>query len=145
VLLAALELARRLAQLKVPPRKPMTRPGYVAAYLALRYFLQDQEILGAMFLDVRRRLIADREFFRGTLGNVTVEPRPVLKEGLLRGAAGIILFHTHPSGDPTPSHDDRSFTRRVDRAGRIVGLTLVDHLVVTADGRWCSMRDSGGW
>ncbi len=129
VLLAALELARRLARLKVPERKPMSRPGYVAAYLALRYFSPDQEVIGALFVDARNRLIADREFFRGSISNATFEPRPILKEGLLRGAAGLILSHTHPSGDPTPSPQDRTATRRLEVAGKVVGVTLVDHLV----------------
>jgi len=145
ILIAALELARRLARLKVPERKPMSRPGYVATYLALQYFLPDQEVIGALFIDTRNRLIADREFFRGSLGNVTVEPRPMLKEGLLRGAAGLILFHTHPSGDPTPSANDRTATRRLEEAGKIVGVRLIDHLIVTGRGRWHSMRSDSGW
>ncbi len=144
VLIAALELARRLARLKVPDRKPMSRPGHVAAYLALRYFSPDQEVIGALFVDARNRLIADREFFRGSLSNATVEPRPLLKEGLLRGAAGLILFHTHPSGDPTPSPQDRTATRRLEEAGKVVGVKLIDHLIVTGRGRWHSMRGNGG-
>ncbi len=145
VLIASLELARRLARLKVPERKPMDRPGYVAAYLALRYFSPDQEVIGALFVDARNRLIADQEFFRGSLSNATFEPRPMLKEGLLRGAAGLILFHTHPSGDPMPSPQDRTATRRLEQAGRIVGVRLIDHLIVTGRGRWHSMRGNGGW
>jgi DNA repair protein RadC len=69
----------------------------------------------------------------------------VLKEGLLLNASGLILFHTHPSADPTPSIQDHLFTRRVAIGGKAVGLTLVDHLIVTADGRWHSMVQNGGW
>jgi DNA repair protein RadC len=56
-----------------------------------------------------------------------------------------VLFHTHPSGDPTPSGEDLLFTRRLADAGEVVGVRLVDHLVVGAGGRWCSLRERGAW
>jgi DNA repair protein RadC len=144
-LLAAVELARRLARQQLPARQPLARPAEVARYLVLRYQQRDQEVMGALFLDVRHGLIGDREIFRGTLHRAAVEPREILKECLARGAAGFALFHTHPSGDPTPSAEDVMFTRRMAEAAAVVGVELVDHLVLGATGRWVSLRERGAW
>ena len=142
ILLAALELARRLARTRITRRRVLDVPGAVAAYLALRYSSEDQEILGALFLDTQHRLISEHELFRGTFSEVSVEPRAVLKEALLQSAKGILLFHNHPSGDLTPSSDDLVFTRRMVAAADLVGICLVDHLILDRDGRWHSILES---
>jgi DNA repair protein RadC len=144
-LLAAVEIGRRLAREQLPARQPLARPAEVARYLVLRYQQRDQEVMGALFLDVRHCLIGDREIFRGTLHRAAVEPREILKECLNRGAAGFVLFHTHPSGDPTPSAEDVLFTRRMAEAAAVVGVEMVDHLVLGATGRWVSLRERGAW
>ncbi|HXO20876.1 MAG TPA: DNA repair protein RadC [Thermoanaerobaculia bacterium] len=143
--LAAVEIGRRLAREELPDRQPLTRPAEVVRYLAIRYRLRDQEMMGALFVDIKNRLIGEREIFRGTMNRAAVEPREVLKESLLRGAAGVILFHNHPSGDPAPSAEDRLFTRRMEQAGEIVGVRLVDHLVLGSSGRWVSVRGRTSW
>jgi DNA repair protein RadC len=144
-LLAALEIARRLARSDLPDRLSMSRPQAAARYLALRYGRPDQEVMGALYLDTRHRLIAESEIFRGTINRAAVEPRAILKEGLLRGATGFLLFHTHPSGDPSPSAEDVAFTRRLAEAGEIVGISLVDHLILGGASRWISLRERGAW
>jgi DNA repair protein RadC len=143
--LAACEIACRLARRSIPERRPLTRPEEVARFLALRYQQRDQEVMGALFLDVRHRLLGDQEIFRGTLQRAAVEPREILKECLLRGAGGVVLFHTHPSGDPTPSSEDLLFTRRMAEAAALVGVDLLDHLVLGAAGLWVSLYARGGW
>ena len=141
--LAVLETARRLARAEVPQRDPLSQPAAVADYLRLRYSRKDQEVMGALYLDARNRLIAEHEIFCGTLSRASVEPRAILKRALQWDAAGLILFHTHPSGDPTPSAEDVAFTRRMTEAGEIVGTRLVDHLVLGGRGRWVSLRRMG--
>lgn len=141
--LAAVELARRLARARLPEREPLSHPEAVARYLCLRYALREQEVMGALFLDTRNRLIDESEIFRGTLNRAAVEPRPLLKQGLLRDAAALILFHTHPSGDPSPSAEDLAFTRRMSEAGEVVGIRLVDHFILGSAGRWLSLRQRG--
>jgi DNA repair protein RadC len=121
-LLAALEVGARMARAQLPEREPLVHPAAVARYLQLRYGRGDQEVMGALFLDVRQRLLAEREVYRGTLQRTAVEPRGLLKEALVRGAAGLIVFHTHPSGDPSPSAEDLQFTRRLSDAGDTVGV-----------------------
>ena len=144
-LLAAVELAQRLAKAKMPLRDLLDRPDSVARYLALRYAVQDQEIMGALYLDVRNRLIAERAPYRGTLSRTAVEPRVLLKEGLLCSASGFVLFHTHPSGDPSPSSEDLAFTRRMAEAGELLGIGLVDHIILGSSGRWTSLGRRGAW
>ncbi|HUF78091.1 MAG TPA: DNA repair protein RadC [Thermoanaerobaculia bacterium] len=144
-ILAAIEIGRRLAKRDLPEREPLARPAAVASYLVLRYRVRDQEVMGALYLDARHRLVAERELFRGTLSRAAVEPREVLKEGLLRGACAVVLFHTHPSGDPSPSLEDLAFTRRMAEAGDAVGIRLVDHLILGGTGRWVSLKERGAW
>jgi DNA repair protein RadC len=144
-LLAAVELGRRLAREQLLDREPLSRPVDVARYLALRYHTCDQEVMGALFLDARNRLLGEREMFRGTLSRISVEPREILRECLQRGAASIYLFHTHPSGDPSPSAEDLLFTRRMAEAAEIVGLRLADHVVLGNRGRWVSLKEKSAW
>ena len=148
MLLAAYELARRLASHEIKKLDCLTAPSKFAHYLRLHHMSVDQEILGALYLDVRRRPIASAEIYRGTLDRGAVEPRAILKEALLLGAASILVFHTHPSGDPTPSTEDWLFTERLHAACAIVGVEFVDHLIVTFQGAWFSiqsrMRSDGG-
>lgn len=141
--LASLEIASRVAREQLDERQPLTRPAEVARYLALRFWSRDQEVMGALFLDVKNRLLGEKELYRGTLDRAAVEPREILKECLLRGAAGVAVFHTHPSGDPTPSPEDLEFTRSLRDAGRIVGVRLADHLILGSAGRWVSLREKG--
>jgi DNA repair protein RadC len=142
---AAVEIGRRLAEARTPKRYRLDRPEAVARYLGLRFVVDGQEVMGALCLDTRNRLLEAREVFRGTLDRAAVEPRALLKLALERSAAGIILFHTHPSGDPSPSVEDLAFTRRVGTACDALGLRLVDHIILGHGGRWLSLRQRGGW
>lgn len=144
-LLAALEIACRLARQRIPVRRPLTRPEEVARFLALRYRQRDQEVLGALFLDARHRLLGEQEIYRGTLHRAAVEPREILKQCLLRGASGFVLFRTRPSGDPTPTPEDLSFTHQMADAAALLGVDLLDHLVLGAAGQWESLHARGGW
>lgn len=139
--LAAVELARRLAKAQLPERKPLGNVAAVARYLNLRYARLDQEAMGAIYLDVRSRIISEREHFVGGLDRTSVEPRAVLKEALRLGATAVVIFHNHPSGDPEPSPEDVAFTRRLSRAATAVGIDLVDHLVLAGGRRWVSLRE----
>jgi len=145
-LLAALEIARRLARQSLEQeREPLSRPEEMVRYLALRYRIRDQEVLGALFLDNRGRLLGEREIYRGTLDRAAVEPREILKECLLRGAAAVVIFHNHPSGDPTPSFDDIAFTKNLAEAALVVGVRLADHLILGEGGTWATVRDRLAW
>ena len=83
-----------------------------------------------------------RELYRGTLHRAAVEPREIFKEGLLLGAAALVLFHTHPSGDPAPSPEDVDITRRLKEVGDVMGVRVLDHVVIGHD-RFFSFNDKG--
>jgi DNA repair protein RadC len=143
--IASLELARRLAHAEIPKRAPMNSALAVVRYLILKYAVRDQEVMGALFIDVRNRLMGEGEIFRGTLHRTTVEPREIFRQALLRGAAAVVLFHTHPSRDPSPSMEDLAFTRRMIEAGDAIGIKFQDHLVLGCTNRWVSLRERGVW
>ncbi len=140
----AFDLALDIA---APPkdRQVLGAPAAVASYLALKYGMEGQEIMGALYLDTRHRLVAERELYRGTVNRAAVEPRKILADGLTLGACGMVVFHTHPSGDPSPSPEDLAFTRRLAEGGELVGVKLVDHLILGGVGRWVSLRERGAW
>jgi DNA repair protein RadC len=106
----------------------------------LRY--ETREHLYALILDVRNQVRHRRLISTGTLTESLVHPREVFKEAIKFSAAGIILVHNHPSGDPSPSPEDRATTRRLMEAGQIVGIEVLDHIII-GDGRWSSLKALG--
>jgi DNA repair protein RadC len=78
----------------------------------------------------------------GSLNSTGIEPREVFREAIVGGAAAIVVFHNHPSGDPTPSADDVELTRRLVAAGVLMGIDVVDHIVL-GDVRYCSLKETG--
>ena len=121
----------------------LNEPALVKQYLAGLHGEDAQEQTGALFLNARNRLIRHHpEIYRGTLDRAVVEPREILKRALLCNAVGVILYHNHPSGDPTPSREDREFTRRLSSAAEAVGVRLLDHIVIAASGS-VSFREAG--
>lgn len=143
--LALIELTRRIARVRMPERQLMERRDRVAGYLSVRYHQVDQEVLGALYLDARSRLIEERELYRGTITHTAIEPRVILKPAFLCGALGLILFHTHPSGDPAPSVADLHFTRRLQDAAEVSGLVLYDHLILGSGGRFVTLAARPCW
>lgn len=141
--LAAVELGRRMARIRIPERQLLDRLDLVASYLWLRYHQRDQELAGALYLDVRDRLIEIREIARGTLTRASVEPRIFLRPALEMGARSLVMFHTHPSGNPAPSAEDLTFTYQLDKASRIVGVELLDHLILGSSNRYVSLSARG--
>lgn len=142
-LLAAVEIGRRLSRHPLPSEL-LEDPAIVARYLYLRYGRGHQEVMGALFLDAHNRRVGETECFRGTLMRMLVEPRTILFEAMRRNAHGILLFHVHPSGDPTPSEEDRIFTVRMRECCEIMGFELLDHLVLGGE-RWVSLRRLRPW
>ncbi len=143
VIQAALEIGRRLAAESLSGRDLLNEPSLVKDFLRRARGDGTQERTGALYLNARNRLLRDDpEIYRGTLDRAVVEPREILKRALLANAAGVILYHNHPSGDPSPSREDREFTRRLAAAAESVGLRLLDHIVVGREG-CVSFREAG--
>ncbi len=121
------------------------RPEAVVRLLRSTLAPYPYEEMGAIYLDVRHQAIAHTVMFRGALARTAVEPRGLLVAGLLRNAAGMVLWHSHPSGDPSPSAEDLAFTRRLAEAGDVVGVRLVDHIIMGDEHRWMSLKRQGVW
>lgn len=129
---AALELGRRIARLSVTSTEPIRQPQAVAPRLMASYGHRVQETFGGIYLDSRLRIISEREIFVGTLVSASVSPRDVFRFALNDHAAAVIVFHNHPSGDPSPSPQDLAFTAKLISVGQPLGVEVLDHLIVTS-------------
>jgi DNA repair protein RadC len=100
-----------------------------------RYLLQDEavEVLLAFFLNSQNVVVGWQEVTRGLVDASLVHPREIFKAAILTNASGVIVVHNHPSGNATPSYEDRKVSKMLKDAGEILGIKLLDHLVVTAN------------
>jgi DNA repair protein RadC len=139
---AALELGRRLADEHREEGAPVRSPRDVYAAFAGR--LQDLPVeeFHVAVLDSQHRLERDILVTRGILNSSLVHPREVFREAIAERAAAIILVHNHPSGDPTPSPDDRAVTEQMVAAGRLLDIPVHDHVIV-GRGRYTSFAEAG--
>ncbi len=138
---AALELGRRALAAEREGEvldTPAAAARAIAPYLAHR----DREALVVALLTRKQRLIAVCPIYEGNVAGTSVRIGELFTEALRRNAAGIVLAHNHPSGDPEPSADDLRTTRDAVAAGRLLGVSVVDHLVIGA-GRHVSLRERG--
>jgi DNA repair protein RadC len=140
--LAAVELGRRTLLRCPRARMQFMTPSEVANYLLPQFGSRPVEQFGVMMLDTKFRLIRTSVVSVGTLDSSPAHPREIFREAASASAAGIVLFHNHPSGDPMPSRDDVDLTRRLVQAGEIMGIDVIDH-VILADTRYFSFREAG--
>jgi DNA repair protein RadC len=141
-LVAAVELGRRTLVQRPRARPQVKTPEQAAALLMPAFAGRRVEQFGVVLLDTRHRVLRTAVITVGTLNSAAVEPRDVFREAALGGAAALIAFHNHPSGDPTPSPDDVELTRRLVAAGLLMGIDVVDHIVL-GDVRYCSFKEMG--
>jgi DNA repair protein RadC len=140
--LAALELGARLASEGHPPSPVLRTPEASARYLLPLYGARPVETFGVLALDVRHRLKQETVVSVGCLTSSLVHPREVFQVAVAARAAALILFHNHPSGDPEPSAEDVSITRRLASAGTLMGIEVLDHVILGA-GRFVSLKERG--
>lgn len=140
-LLAAVELGRRAVVARSGDRPRLGSPSQAAAYLLPLYGGPRVEQFGVALLDAKHRLIRSAVLTIGSLDASLVHPREVFGEAVAGRAAAVIVFHNHPSGDPAPSAEDVSLTRRLAEAGLLMGMPVADHLIL-GDGCWFSFRES---
>jgi DNA repair protein RadC len=140
--LAAVELGRRTLTRAGGDRLQVTSPRVIAEFLLPEHGSRAVEQFGVVLLDTKHRVIRTTVLSIGTLDASIVHPREIFREAAAHGAAAIVLFHNHPSGDPEPSRDDVRLTPRMVAAGVLMGIDVLDH-VVLADVRYCSMREKG--
>jgi DNA repair protein RadC len=140
--LAALEIGRRLAQTSSEARLLIRSPEDAARLMQVEMSHLDQEHLRTICLDVKNRLLKVHTVYIGCLNSSYVRVGEVFKEAIKVNCAAMLVVHNHPSGDPTPSPDDVIVTRDIVKAGTLLDIEVLDHLII-GRGRWVSMREKG--
>lgn len=140
--LAAIELGRRSFTRAAQERPQLVSPRAAAEYLLPQFGNRPVEQFGVLLLDTKHRVLRASILSVGTLDASIVHPREVFREAAAAGAAALVLFHNHPSGDPEPSDDDVRLTERLMAAGVLMGIGVLDH-VILADVRYYSFREQG--
>jgi DNA repair protein RadC len=127
---AVLELAKRAIAEELQSGVTLNSPQAVKQYLQLLLGNKPYESFVVLFLDVKNRLIASEELFRGTLTHASVYPREIVKAALTHNAASILLAHNHPSGTSEPSNADLTLTQSLKQALALVDIRVLDHFIV---------------
>ena len=140
-LLASAELVRRATGQPDAGRPVIQSVSDVAAQ-AMEIRDKKKEYLLAFFLNARHQLIAKEIISIGTLTASLAHPREIFAPAIGQAAAGVVLVHNHPSGDPSPSDEDVRLTKRIAQAGQIMGIELLDHLILASSGNY-SFKTSG--
>jgi len=119
----------------------VTDPQVIGEYFKNKFNnIMDREYLAVAFLDTKNQIIEAKTIFTGTLNTSLVHPRDIMKEALMLDSNSIIITHNHPSGDPTPSQEDRNITFRLVEAGEALGIKVLDH-VITGRDRYYSFKE----
>lgn len=141
---AALELGKRLSG-ELPQRKfKVTAPQDLVGYFQPRLQHLRKEVFKAILLDTKHQMLKDITVSEGSLSASLVHPREAFLPAIRESAAAVIFLHNHPSGDPTPSTEDRELTQRLAEVGRLVGINVLDHIIIgTGSPGYVSFRDAG--
>jgi DNA repair protein RadC len=142
-LLACLELSRRAAAWPAAERPVVSTPEDVVRLCATQMRGLDREHFWSLVLSTKNKLLRMVEVSVGSLNASIVHPRELFKEAVRVSAASIVVVHNHPSGDPTPSGADLQLTRRLAKAGEVLGIELLDHVVIGDGGAHASLREMG--
>ena len=141
-ILAAFELGRRAAATPLLRGKPITCSKDVVSALKPRLSKEPREHFLVIALDLKNRPISEIEVAIGSLGACAVKPADVFRPVLREPSSAVVLVHNHPSGEPSPSSEDISFTKSIARAGEMLGIRVLDHIIV-AEAGYFSFLDGG--
>jgi DNA repair protein RadC len=141
---AALELGKRLSG-ELPQRKfKVSAPQDLVSYFQPRLQHLRKEVFKAILLDTKHQMLKHITVSEGSLSASLVHPREAFLPAIRESAAAVIFLHNHPSGDPTPSAEDRELTQRLAEVGRLVGINVLDHIIIgTGSPGYVSFRDAG--
>lgn len=141
-LICILELSKRLSKASVSEAVSFTSPSSIAEYYMEDLRHESQEIMKLIMINSKGKLIGEYEVSKGTVNASIITPREIFIEALHRQAVAVIALHNHPSGDPSPSKEDILLTRRVEEAGSIIGVKLLDHIII-GNNCYVSLREEG--
>lgn len=137
---SALELGTRLAHFTENKRPKITSSQDVVDLLMLRYKDYETEVFKCLLLNTKNDVLSTIEISKGGLDGTMADPKDVFRQAVREGATGIILCHNHPSGDPTPSPEDIQVTQRLQEAGEVLGIRVLDHIIF-GDGTYTSLKE----
>ena len=141
--MAALELGRRVADLTPEDRRVIRSPRDVANLMTSEMAFLPQESLRVLLLNVRNQVLGQpKEIYKGNVSSAVVRSAEVFRDAVRENCSSIIIVHNHPSGDPTPSSDDVRVTEQLVKAGRLLDIEVLDHIVI-AQGGHVSLKDRG--
>ncbi len=143
-ILAGVELGRRVIGSQRKPRASLSSAKDASDYLSAILKGLSKEHFVVLYLDAKNKLLGRERVSVGTLDSAHAHPREVFGEAVAAHAKSVIVAHNHPSGDPTPSKDDKEITRRLQAAGKVLGIELLDHIIVGNE-KCVSMREEGHW
>jgi len=141
-LVAAVEIGRRTLMRRREERPQILTALDAAKLVVPQFGSLPVEQFGLLLLDTKHRVLRMTRLSVGTLDASIVHPREVFRAATAANADAIVLFHNHPSGDPAPSDDDVALTKRMIRAGELMGITVLDHIIV-AENAFASLRERG--
>jgi DNA repair protein RadC len=121
--------------------KPLNYPRDAVEFFRRVLEHEPVEVMGLLCVSTKLHVLCYHEVSRGDLSSAPAHPREIFKAAILANAAGIVLAHCHPSGDPTPSLEDRVLTKRLYECAQILQIDFLDHLVIGHDGRYYSFRE----
>ncbi len=142
MLVAAMELGRRIAACPAESRIRLDTPDKVADLFMEEMRFLNKEVFRVACLNVKNELIMKEDVSVGGLHSAAAHPREVFQNAIKKGANAVILIHNHPSGDPAPSSADQATTAQLVKAGSILGIQVLDHIVI-GDGRYVSFKQKG--
>ena len=140
--LAAVELGRRTFLRGRHARAQLESPQQLAVHLLPQFGASPVEQFGLVMLDSKLHILRIKIIAIGSIDSTVAHPREVFREAAVASAAAIVLFHNHPSGDPTPSTDDLELTERMLDAGEVMGITVIDHIILGSH-RYFSLQEAG--
>ena len=141
--LACLEISRRAACWRASRRPTVSTPEDVVELCAAQFRGLDREHFWGLALNTKNQLLRMVEVSVGSLNASIVHPRELFKDAVKVSAASMVVVHNHPSGDPTPSGADIQLTRRLVKAGDVLGIEVLDHVIIGDGGEHSSLRDLG--
>lgn len=141
-ILAAVELAKRLAAGSPEARLQVRNPADVANLLLLDMGTLSQEVLKVVLLDTKNRVVHVQQVYQGSVNTTQLRTSEIFKQAVIQNCPALIVVHNHPSGDPTPSPEDVRVTEQLVAAGKLLDIEVVDHLVI-GEQRYVSLRERG--
>ncbi|MBK5491917.1 MULTISPECIES: JAB domain-containing protein [Bacillus] len=144
IMIQSVKLVKESNKIYDVERKRITCPDdiNILARAVLCVDEMPHEIFGVFNLNTKNEIIGCNIVSQGSINCAIIHPRETFRTAILNNASSIVCFHNHPSGDPSPSHEDREVTKRLAECGKILGIELIDHVII-GEHRFVSLREKG--